>query len=102
MLQNKNYSINLNLLKEEILAHARIIQKPQYLSTEDVLYIIDAFSSNDKTTHYGHWEINEINGKKFITCSACKSVIDCDYHKLDENEFNCCPYCGVTMTNETI
>lgn len=48
------------------------------------------------------WEIyeptNELNkDKKFITCTNCKSVIDCTNTNVDENEYDWCPYCGAKI-----
>ena len=54
----------------------------------------------------GKWVIhNTKSGKKFISCPACNSVLDCDYQHIDENEFDYCPYCGEKMkeaSNEEI
>ena len=46
------------------------------------------------------WIIEKYTNRKFITCSACKSVIDCSYTHIDENEFCYCPYCGAKMTGK--
>ena len=47
-----------------------------------------------KEFKHGSWLVNIYNNKKFITCTACNSVIDCSYINVDENEFDYCPYCG--------
>lgn len=48
---------------------------------------------------HAYWQINELKHTKakFITCSICDSVIDCNYTSIDENEFDFCPYCGAKM-----
>lgn len=46
---------------------------------------------------HGEWIIETPNNRKFITCSACRSVIDCLYTNIDENEFDYCPYCDAKM-----
>ena len=46
---------------------------------------------------HGEWKVEFHNGKKFITCSACGSVIDCYATYIDENEYNGCPYCRAKM-----
>lgn len=38
--------------------------------------------------------------KKFLICSECRAVIDCNVICIDENEFDYCPYCGVDMRKE--
>lgn len=50
----------------------------------------------------GSWKVDEFNqGKrKFITCTACNSVIDCNAGYVDENEYDFCPYCGADMKKE--
>ena len=49
----------------------------------------------------GKWVIhNTKSGKKFISCPACNSVLDCDYQHIDENEFDYCPYCGEKMKED--
>ena len=46
----------------------------------------------------GEWLVEKFyNGDKFIKCSACNSVIDCDCTNIDENEFDFCPNCGAKM-----
>lgn len=50
----------------------------------------------------GEWIVEKFkNGDMFINCSACKSVIDCNYTNIDENEFDFCPYCGAKMKGGT-
>lgn len=48
---------------------------------------------------HGKWitETFRQSQKKFITCSCCKSVIDCSYTSIDENEFDYCPYRNAKM-----
>ena len=48
---------------------------------------------------HGEWKVKEFKStnRKFITCSVCNLVIDSLYHKIDENEFDYCPYCGAKM-----
>ncbi len=50
----------------------------------------------------GEWFVDEFpkQGKKFIICSECRSVIDCNVTYVDENEYNYCPYCGADMRKE--
>ncbi len=63
----------------------------------------DTPTADVKEVKRGHWKVNEYpkQGKKFITCPACDSVIDCNYTKIDENEFDFCPYCGADMRGDT-
>lgn len=51
---------------------------------------------------HGEWYVDEFpkQGKKFIICSECRSVIDCSANYIDENEYDFCPYCGVDMRKE--
>ena len=46
---------------------------------------------------HGEWKVEFHNGKKFITCSVCGSVIDCYTTYIDENEYDGCPYCRAIM-----
>jgi hypothetical protein len=50
----------------------------------------------------GEWFVDEFpkQGKKFIICSECRSVIDCNVTYVDENEYDYCPYCGADMRKE--
>ena len=51
----------------------------------------------------GKWVIhNTKSGKKFISCPACNSVLDCDYQHIDENEFDYCPYCGEKIKSHIV
>lgn len=48
---------------------------------------------------HGTWYVEKFPraNKIFITCSECRSVIDCDVTCADENEYDFCPYCGAKM-----
>lgn len=46
---------------------------------------------------HGEWKVEFHNGKKFIICSVCDSVIDCYTTYIDENEYDGCPYCRAKM-----
>lgn len=50
----------------------------------------------------GEWFVDDFpkQGKKFIICSECRSVIDCNVTYVDENEYDFCPYCGADMRKE--
>ena len=50
----------------------------------------------------GEWYVDDFpkQGKKFIICSECRSVIDCNATYVDENEYDFCPYCGADMRKE--
>ena len=50
----------------------------------------------------GEWFVDDFpkQGKKFIICSECRSVIDCNVTYIDENEYDYCPYCGADMKKE--
>ena len=49
----------------------------------------------------GEWLVEKFkNGDMFINCSVCKSIIDCNYTNIDENEFDYCPYCGARMRGD--
>ena len=51
---------------------------------------------------HGEWYVDDFpkQGKKFIVCSECRSVIDCNVTYVDENEYDFCPYCGADMRKE--
>ena len=51
---------------------------------------------------HGEWFVDDFpkQGKKFIICSECRSVIDCNVTYIDENEYDYCPYCGADMKKE--
>lgn len=53
--------------------------------------------ANVEEVKHGEWKVEFHNGKKFITCSACGSVIDCYATYIDENEYDGCPYCRAIM-----
>ena len=55
-----------------------------------------------KVARYGYWKVSSFSktDKKFIECSACNSVIDCNKGFVDENEYDYCPYCGADMEKE--
>lgn len=48
---------------------------------------------------HGEWLVDDFKkqNKKFLTCSECRAVIDCNVNYIDENEFDFCPYCGAKM-----
>ena len=51
---------------------------------------------------HGEWFVDDFKrqNKKFLTCSECRAVIDCNVTYVDENEYDFCPYCGVDMRKE--
>lgn len=56
-------------------------------------------SKNNKEVKRGKWFIDDFpkQNKKFLICSECRAVIDCNVNFIDENEYDFCPYCGAKM-----
>lgn len=48
---------------------------------------------------HGEWKVEEYpkQNKKYLICGNCTAVIDCNEIRIDENEFDFCPYCGAKM-----
>lgn len=64
---------------------------------------IDKNYDKRRSEKHAHWIIEEFEKteKKFISCSECRSTIDCDITFIDENEYDYCPYCGAKMDEKS-
>lgn len=51
---------------------------------------------------HGEWLVDDFKrqNKKFLICSECRAVIDCNVNYIDENEYDFCPYCGADMRKD--
>ena len=54
-------------------------------------------NDNLKVDRSGEWVFSDFKNKKFLICSICNAVIDCNENHIDENEYDFCPYCGANM-----
>lgn len=67
-----------------------------YVTWDEVTFSIEEVEVEGLS---GEWFIDEFpnQNKKFLICSECRAVIDCNVCQIDENEFDFCPYCGADM-----
>ena len=86
-----NEYVTKEQVKREILSWARCIRKPEFLVTEDAIYVIDSLEPAD-VRHVAHGEWKKTS-KNLSACSVCGNCILTE--RVDSNFY--CPCCGARM-----